>query len=848
VCGVLLSRSSFDPAKTPAASTLEPDMNSHGATDARRAFYLATFLFSLCHSTVGDPPMFEEGDGVSRLGRNSPSAVTTSGSSVRHPAETRERGVARWSEREAALVPAFSASDPTALAEVALHVTSGRGRVLVLAFEDRDRDKGKSTDEPGIPGVKIEAWKPDAERGAPGASPEASGTTSADGAALLVLSSGSYRLVQKPAPGYFCPVPEVLAVVNPGVISTIVEFPNYRRIQVTGQVFRDDDKNGVPGASEPGVAGVPVTLRSPAALVRVARTADNGSFAFDEVEPETVEVEAELPPRFEATTPRIVSLDLRAGRPPPLLFGQVPLPVPPPTITVQPSDLLLADGEEGVIDLVAESLSALTFEWLRDGVVLSAGTQSKLRIGPAVPDTSGIYQVRVINETGSILSRPVQIKVLRDLAYVRWARGYGVSVADADTERDPDVDGFANLVEFCLGLSPVRSDPRTAVTLGSVLQGARRVAALEFSRAHVAQTVQVFLQASDDLREWRNIPSAVEILNRAADSDRVRILDTARIDRKPHRFLRLGVSFDPPVVAPPLLTLERTSEGPGIALHLRGESGMAYTIETSDDLRRWNRFRRVTTEDGEVTLALPAFADFGTRFYRVSEGAPSRVPALEISRPSATTGTLAIALQGEVGKRYLVEWSEDLRTWHTLREAAAEEGEAVVTDSAAAGRPQRFYRVIEGMPVEPPSLSLPGPSNDGGPWTLTLRGRPGVVYAVQWSEDLQTWRTLEYTTTLEGEAVVTERTPPGARQRFFRAIEVSASGQPALTLGPPAPETGTLVLTLIAVRDRSYSIQWSDDLRTWHDLGPVQVTGGRGSLTDRVLPGSRQRFYRALGD
>ena len=71
---------------------------------------------------------------------------------------------------------------------------------------------------------------------------------------------------------------------------------------ISGQVFADTDANGVRNDGEFGVAQIDVTLTYANGLTRSARTADDGTFSFDNLAPDTYRVTMNVPGEYVSTT------------------------------------------------------------------------------------------------------------------------------------------------------------------------------------------------------------------------------------------------------------------------------------------------------------------------------------------------------------------------------------------------------------------------------------------------------------------------------------------------------------------------------------------------------------------
>lgn len=92
------------------------------------------------------------------------------------------------------------------------------------------------------------------------------------------------------------------------------------------------------------------------------------------------------------------------------------------------------------------------------------------------------------------------------LTFAQWQIEQGLSGAQLGQEADPDGDGVANLLEFALGMQPLRADAELAPTLARV--GAEGRVALDFRRDTRATDVLVEIEASPDLTTWQVIARA----------------------------------------------------------------------------------------------------------------------------------------------------------------------------------------------------------------------------------------------------------------------------------------------------------------------------------------------------
>jgi sulfatase modifying factor 1 len=92
-----------------------------------------------------------------------------------------------------------------------------------------------------------------------------------------------------------------------------------------------------------------------------------------------------------------------------LAFDQLPLSIRSyfgPTITAQPGTTSVSGGS---LTVTASGIGQLTYQWMRDGVVIAGGTNAQL---PMLGLQSGTYTVSVSNEFSSVISGGVQFSQL----------------------------------------------------------------------------------------------------------------------------------------------------------------------------------------------------------------------------------------------------------------------------------------------------------------------------------------------------------------------------------------------------------------------------------------------------
>jgi hypothetical protein len=113
--------------------------------------------------------------------------------------------------------------------------------------------------------------------------------------------------------------------------------------------------------------------------------------------------------------------------------------------------------------IVGASGPALSYQWRKGtnnlgnaGRVVGA-TSATLMIANTQPGDAGSYDVLVSNAAGTVVSGAATLTVQSNFGSWQAARFTGAELLDASISgpnADPDHDGFANLLEYALGLEP----------------------------------------------------------------------------------------------------------------------------------------------------------------------------------------------------------------------------------------------------------------------------------------------------------------------------------------------------------------------------------------------------------
>ena len=87
-------------------------------------------------------------------------------------------------------------------------------------------------------------------------------------------------------------------------------------------------------------------------------------------------------------------------------------PAPSITISEQPADLTIFEGEDAVFNVVANGTGTLFYQWFADGVAITDATNSTLTVSAALLDASGtLYSVSIIDDNETLLSDSATLTV-----------------------------------------------------------------------------------------------------------------------------------------------------------------------------------------------------------------------------------------------------------------------------------------------------------------------------------------------------------------------------------------------------------------------------------------------------
>ncbi len=88
-----------------------------------------------------------------------------------------------------------------------------------------------------------------------------------------------------------------------------------------------------------------------------------------------------------------------------------------PTITSHPSNVTVAAGQSASFAVAASGTAPLSYQWQRNGVVISGATSPTFTLpSPTAADNGAVFRAMVSNSAGSVLSNPATLTVLSNAA------------------------------------------------------------------------------------------------------------------------------------------------------------------------------------------------------------------------------------------------------------------------------------------------------------------------------------------------------------------------------------------------------------------------------------------------
>jgi hypothetical protein len=85
----------------------------------------------------------------------------------------------------------------------------------------------------------------------------------------------------------------------------------------------------------------------------------------------------------------------------------------PPSITSQPSNRTVSEGQSALFSVVASGASPLSYQWRRNGAPIAGATLSSYSLpSPSAADSGAVFAVAVANALGTVVSAGATLTVI----------------------------------------------------------------------------------------------------------------------------------------------------------------------------------------------------------------------------------------------------------------------------------------------------------------------------------------------------------------------------------------------------------------------------------------------------
>ncbi len=609
------------------------------------------------------------------------------------------------------------------------------GNVAGIVFADQNGNGLRDDAESGLGGVAIRLL---------GAGGTRNTVTSGDGTYLFTgLPPGSYTVEETDPEGFVSTTPNERAVSLARGGAASASFGDQAVKTISGVVFEDQNGNGAFDTGEPGIGGVALSLlkASDESVVHETTTASSGLFVFADVPAGDYLVRQTVPDAYTVlTTGAAASRHARHAEAGDSEFQNKPVTLAEGgaaavsfgnNVSGQITGLLFNDLDgDGQPDPTEPGLGGVTVDVRHsqtgDLVVSTTTSGSGLFLAGNLP--AGIYQV-VPAAVAGYAARQSSLTVTltaQGAAVANFAQ-QAIGTLSGHVVNDEDASGTADGFESGLGgviVTLTRPDGSHAETAtsgdGSFLftgltAGAYSVAFTppQGFTATTPVSANVTLSAGgagsttfgaratpaptdNAYAQWaatQNLPQQARRPSDDADGDGLANLFEYFIGSNP---ASAGSGQ-----APEGLVVSRDGQSfVGFRVtRSASAAGVRPVLQASDDLVTWTVVASVVEDAGgqvvQVREAAPTSAH-GHRFLRfgVEETAKAAAPArvTVVSGPPLSS-SFRLAVEGDAGATYRLEWSTDLVTWTLLRQVTTTGTSATqITDDVPAGSPHRFYR------------------------------------------------------------------------------------------------------------------------------------------------------------
>jgi len=169
--------------------------------------------------------------------------------------------------------------------------------------------------------------------------------------------------------------------------------------------------------------------------------------------------------------------------------------------TTQPSSQAANEGDPLMFSVVATGTPAPSYQWYKDGSILTGETNTTLSLASVSASDAGSYTAVANNAAGSVESAPAVLSVSVTDPYTSWAAAYfGTDAAtDGAPGADPDHDGLVNRLEFFLGGNPKVQDAASILPTAAKSTSGPNALVFTFRRNKIADAVVWSVESSSDL-------------------------------------------------------------------------------------------------------------------------------------------------------------------------------------------------------------------------------------------------------------------------------------------------------------------------------------------------------------
>jgi uncharacterized delta-60 repeat protein len=169
----------------------------------------------------------------------------------------------------------------------------------------------------------------------------------------------------------------------------------------------------------------------------------------------------------------------------------------------EPSSQPIGLGSAVELQVEAAGGWPLLYYWYHDGKMLDISPYPVLRIPGFGEKQSGDYRVQVVSPVGELWSQPFRLTSVTTPQdpFTSWVAGQGYVSGKRGAEDDGDGDGIANIMEFAI--PDLRVDGGCQpISLRTTHLGIE----VSYTSADIASDVEVILEASSDLINWKKQP------------------------------------------------------------------------------------------------------------------------------------------------------------------------------------------------------------------------------------------------------------------------------------------------------------------------------------------------------